>query len=685
MMVKAFTIGIDVGGTFTDLVAVDPSGNATLAKVASTPADPSLGLLDGLSMLADELGLDRRTLLQRTVRIVHGTTVATNALLERKGAKVGILTTDGHRDVLAMREGLKEDRYNLRMPPPAPLVPRYLTLGVSERMRPGGVVESPLDEGSVRMAAQRMKEEGVDAVVVCYLHAYSNPQHEEATKALLREALPDTYLSVSSEVLPQIKEYERICTTVANAYVGPALSGYLHHLEHRLREAGLASEVVIMQSHGGVASVADSIRLAAGSVLSGPAGGIAGAVRCGELVEEGNLITFDMGGTSTDIAVINNGEPQLTSDQTIAGLRIALPAIDIHTLGAGGGSIARVDLGGILHVGPQSAGAIPGPACYGRGGAAATVTDADLVLGYLDPDNFLGGRARLDRPAAMRAVEAVAGQLGSSAVEVADGICRVVNTAMAEGISVVSVRRGMDPRHFALLSFGGAAGLHATSVARMLEIKRVIVPRIASVLSAWGMLSGNLRWELVRTCLTPANDSAIPLLHDTFAAMERDGVHRAGDALRADLELRRSLDMRLGEQVYEINVPLDGFALGDLQLIAKLCERFHQRHEALYGYSSPLREPVIINARLAVIAALPSLPRDQVLEKTGAATPKGERRIYLNGWVPTPVYDFDHLSPGAAIDGPAVFESATTTVLVRAGERVVVTPYGWLDIRISTT
>ena len=406
-----------------------------------------------------------------------------------------------------MREGLKEDRYNLRMPPAAPARAAPLTHGVTERVRAGGAVETPLDAASVREAARPLQQEGVAAVAVCYLHSYANPQHEQATKALLREALPDAYLSVSCEVLPQIKEYERVCTTVVNAYVGPALAVYLHSLERRLREAGLKSGVLIMQSHGGIASIADSIRLAAGSVLSGPAGGIAGAGRCSELVGEGNLITFDMGGTSTDIALIEGGEPQLTADQTVAGLRIALPTIDIHTLGAGGGSIARVDAGGILHVGPHSAGADPGPACYGRGGSTATVTDANLVLGYLDAENFLGGRAKLDGAAAARALEAVAAQLGGSAVEAADGICRVVNTTMAEGISVVSVRRGVDPRRFALLAFGGAAGLHAAGVARMLEMKRVIVPRASSVLSAGGMLAGDLRWELVRTCLTAADDA----------------------------------------------------------------------------------------------------------------------------------------------------------------------------------
>jgi N-methylhydantoinase A len=679
-----YTIGIDVGGTFTDVVAVDENGTVTLTKAASTPADPSIGLLDGLALLAKELRLDLKTLLARTDRVVHGTTVATNALLERKGAKVGILTTRGHRDVLAMREGLKHDRYNLRLAPPAPLVPRHLTLGIEERIRSDGTVQTPLNAASVREAALQLKNDGVEALAVCYLHAYCNPGHEQATKELLRELLPEAYLSISSEVLPQIKEYERICTTVVNAYVGPALGGYLHRLEQRLREAGLKNSVVIMQSHGGVASLADSIRVAAGSVLSGPAGGISGGVRCGELLGLGSLITFDMGGTSTDIALIDKGEPQLTSDQTIAGMRIALPTIDIHTLGAGGGSMARVDAGGILHVGPQSAGAYPGPACYGRGGMTATVTDANLALGYLDPGNFLGGRAKLDTAAAARAVSEIARKLGGITVEAADGICRVVNTNMAEGISVVSVRRGVDPRRFALLSFGGAAGLHTTAVARMLEIKRVIVPRVASVLSAWGMLAGNLRWEYVRTCMTAADDRAANTLKDAFEAMEREGINRVAQGHSGGIALRRSVDMRLGEQIYEISVPMDGLLLDDPQLMAKLRERFHQRHEELYGYSSPQREPLIVNARLAITANLPSLPREPVLRKTGNAAPKSERRTYLSGWVQTPVYDFDRLPPGAAIAGPAIFESATTTVLVRAGETATVTPHGWLDITIGS-
>ena len=394
---------------------------------------------------------------------MHGTTVATNALLEHKGAKVGLLTTEGHRDVIEMREGLKEDRYNLRMPPPEQLVPRALRLGVTERMRADGTIETPARSRVARhLDRGTPKRDGVEAVAVCYLHAYRDPRHERETAAALAQAMPDAYVSLSSDVFPQIKEFDRVSTTVVNAYVGPALSRYLRRLEQRLVEAGYQGPILIIQSHGGVAPIAESARLAAGGVLSGPAGGVAGSRYATQLLGANNLIPFDMGGTSTDICLIVDGEPALVSGRGVGGHRLALNSLDIVSLGAGGGSIGRVDAGGILHVGPQSAGAIPGPACYGRGGSEPTVTDANLVLGYLDPVHFLGGSAQLDAAAAEQALDRLAARLNVDRVAAAEGVHRVVNTNMAEGIRLVSVRRGVDPRRFALLSFGGAAGLHVT-------------------------------------------------------------------------------------------------------------------------------------------------------------------------------------------------------------------------------
>ncbi len=678
-----YRIGIDVGGTFTDVVAVDDVGRVTLAKSASTPADPSVGVMDGLALLAASLERDLASLLDGTERIVHGTTVATNALLERKGARVGMLTTEGHRDVIEMREGLKEDRYNLRMPPPVPLVPRALRVGVRERLRFDGAAAAQLDGASLEAGIRGLAKAGVEAVAVCYLHSYRDDRHERLTRQALLRLMPQAYVTLSSEVLPQIKEYERFCTTVVNAYVGPALSRYLESLGHRLRSAGYRGEVFVMQSHGGVAPIAESVRLAAGAVLSGPAGGIAGSRYCARLLDAGNLITFDMGGTSTDIALLEGGEPHLASDKSVAGSKVALPSIDIHTLGAGGGSVARVDPGGILHVGPESAGADPGPACYGRGGAAATVTDANVVLGYLDPDNFLGGRTRLDAEAARRAVAEVASRLGTTLVAAAEGIHRVVNTNMAEGIRLVSVRRGADPRRFALLAFGGAAGLHVTEVARMLEITRVVVPRVAAVLSAWGMLATDLRHEMVRTHVGEVHRVGAAQLRALFAEMEREGRARLGAGFPGPVDVRRSVDMRYGEQIFEIQVSLDALDLDAPDVMDGIVARFHRRHEELYTYSAPDQDVVLVNARLAVVGVLPALPGEPVRDATGAVGSPRSRRVYLGRWLEVPVHDLDALPGNAELKGPAVFDSATTTVVVRDGERALVTPHGWLDIRLA--
>jgi N-methylhydantoinase A len=678
-----YRIGVDVGGTFTDLVAVDDFGKATLAKVLSTPDDPSIGVLDGLKLLAETLDSQLAVLLTATERIVHGTTVATNALLEHKGARVGLLTTEGHRDVIEMREGLKDDRYNLRLPPPEQLVLRKLRLGVRERLRADGRVEIPLDRASLDSALQSLKRERAQAIAVCYFHSYRDRRHEFATKAAIEQELPGVYVSLSSEVLPQIKEYERVSTTVVNAYVGPALSGYLARLERRLMEAGYRGPTLIIQSHGGVAPISESGRLAAGAVLSGPAGGMAGSIHAARLLGEHNLIPFDMGGTSTDISLIVDGRPTLATSRRVAGHAIALNSLDIASIGAGGGSIARVDAGGILHVGPQSAGAVPGPACYGAGGTAATVTDANLVLGYLDPASFLGGRRHLDRSAAENAVDGIAARLGIDRLVAARGIHRVVNTTMAEGVRLVSVRRGVDPRHFALLAFGGASGLHATEIARQLDLSRVIVPRVAAVLSAWGMLTTDLRFEVARTHIGDMRALDGGAVKRLFAEMEAEGVERLRASFDGPVRTARSVDMRYGEQVFEIGVALDGVDWETADPLPQIVERFHRRHEELYTYSLPDQETVLVNARVAVSGLLSALPQEADLPEGPPAAPRGERRTYLDEWVTAPVYDFDALVPRQAITGPAIVESSMTTVLLHPGETATVTPLGWLDITLA--
>jgi len=683
--VREFRIGIDIGGTFTDLVAVDRGGRATTAKSPSTPADQSLGVMAGLDELADHLALTRSELLARTERIVHGTTVATNALLERKGARVGLLTTKGHRDFLEMREGLKDDRYNLRMPPPEPLVPRHLRLGVDERLRPDGSVLRPLDPASLDEAVAALKAAEVEAVAVCYLHAYRNPAHELATLERLRRDMPDAFVSISSDVLPQIKEYQRVSTTVVNASVGPAIRHYLTRLERRLADDGFSGALFIILSHGGVAPVEEAVRLAAATVLSGPAGGVAGSRRCAELLDIPDLIPFDMGGTSTDISLVAGGRAALSAERGLAGQPIALRSLDIVSIGAGGGSIARVDAGGALQVGPHSAGARPGPACYGHGGEAATVTDANLLLGYLDPTYFLGGRRSLDVPAAERAVERVARKLGLSRDETATGIFRLINLKMADGIRLTTLRRGVDPRRFALLSFGGAAGLHAVEVARELEMTRVVVPTMASVLSAWGMLATDLRYEVSRTHIGDTAELDDGKLRSVFGDLERSAAERLRGWFAGALTLERSAEMRYGEQIFEIEVPLDDLDWAGEGLTGKVVERFHRRHEELYTYASPDQEVVLVNARVAAVGAVAG-GGGEAPARAGTAGPaiaRTYRRAYLGGWQAVPVYRLDELSAGHEIEGPALVESDTTTVVVGAGDRAGVTPLGWLDIRLG--
>ena len=624
-------------------------------------------------------------MLGATSDIVHGTTVATNALLEHKGARVGMLTTEGHRDIIEMREGYKDDRYNLRMVAPDPLVPRYLRLGVRERIRSDGSIQISLDPDSLNRAITRLVENEVEAVAICYLHSYRNAVHEQLTEDAVRKAMPHAYVSTSSAVLPQIKEYERFCTTVVNAYVGPVLARYLLNLQNSLGAAGYDNNVLIMQSHGGIASIAEAIRLAAGSVLSGPAGGVAGGRFSSRVEGEPDLITFDMGGTSTDISLIVDGACQLAFERGVGGEKVALPGLEILTLGAGGGSIAKVDAASILRVGPQSAGAVPGPACYSRGGREATVTDANLVLGYLDVDRFANGTMKLDRDAAGKAIDRIAQQLGADRISAARGIFAVVNTAMAEGIRLVSVKRGYDARRFALLSFGGAAGIHITDLARRLEIERVIVPRIASLLSAWGMLTTDLRHEIVQTHIGDIHELKDADLRDLLMRLEAEGRARISATFDGTIGVSRSLDMRYGEQMYSTNVSIDGIDLAAPDLLAQAVAQFHRRHEELYTYSLPDRDVALVNARVAVVGQLPDLPDEPVLPRPQQARSLSERRIYLDEWQNVPVYELHELSPEESITGPCLVEAPTTTVLLDHGDTARVTRHHWLSIRVRRT
>ena len=678
-----FTIGVDVGGTYTDLVATDATGQTVFAKSPSTPADQSIGVMAGLEELARRLNVTRAAMLAATGRLVHGTTVATNALLERKGARVALLTTEGHRDVIEMREGLKPDRYDLRSPPPEPLVPRERRFGVRERLRANGKVLIPLDEASLDGAIAGIRNSGATSVAVCFFHSYLNPVHELAAIERLLKELPGISVSRSSDVLPQIKEYERVSTTIVNAYVEPIVRRYLTSLEQRLAEAGFHGSLFVVLSHGGMAPVEEASRLAAGTVLSGPAGGMSGGRRCADLLGIPDLVPFDMGGTSTDISLISDGQASLSADGMLAGQRIALRSLDIASIAAGGGSIASVDASRTLRVGPESAGSIPGPACYGNGGQAATVTDANVVLGYLDAAAFMGGQRPLDRAASEAAIDRVAVALQLSRQEAAAGIHRMINLKMADGIRLMTLRRGVDPRKFALLSFGGAAGLHAAEVARELEIKRIIVPTVASVLSAWGMLTSDLRYEVSRTHYGTGPRISASEVRELFAELEQPAVGRLRAWFDGPLSIERSAEMRYGEQIFEIDVSLDGLDWNAADLVDHIEQRFHRKHEELYTYASPGQEVVFVNARVAAVGTVAPADQDRrPVASSGICAPRSTRQVWFGAWREVPVYALDALQPGHSLSGPAIIEAETTTVLVDTGDQITVNALGWLDIML---
>jgi N-methylhydantoinase A len=679
-----FAIGVDVGGTYTDLVAIDETGATVFAKSPSTPADQSVGVLAGLEELARRLKLSPSQMLASTGRIVHGTTVATNALLERKGARVALLTTEGHRDVIEMREGLKEDRYDLRTPPHQPLVPRELRLGVRERLKADGSIALPLDDRSLGQAIDGIKRAGATSVAVCFLHSYLNPIHELAVEKRLARELPTVSISRSSDVLPQIKEYERVSTTIVNAYVAPLLRHYLARLERRLSEAGFKGSLFVVLSHGGMAPVEEAARLAAGTVLSGPAGGVSGARRCAELLGVSDLVPFDMGGTSTDISLISAGRASLSAEGMLAGQRIALRSLDIASIAAGGGSIASVDAGATLRVGPESAGSVPGPACYGNGGVAATVTDANVVLGYLDPAAFMGGSRPLDAEAAGVSVDRIAASLGLSRLEAASGIYRMINLRMADGIRLMTLRRGVDPRRFALLSFGGAAGLHAVEVARELDIGRVIVPTTASVLSAWGMLNSHLRYEVSRTHYGAGGRISAEALRAIFAQLEDQAVGRLSAWFKGGIETERSDEMRYGEQIFEIDVPLEGIDWDAATIVEQVEDRFHRRHEELYTYASRDQEVVFVNARVAAIGQVATRGSQEKPASPTAPSAPRTRPAFFGKWRDVPVYSLESLAPGQSFEGIAIIEAETTTIVLNEGDRVTVNALGWLEIKLAS-
>jgi len=659
-------VGVDVGGTFTDFLVKDDQGNAKVYKTSTTPLDPTIGFFNGLSKAADSAGLSLEGWLQQVETIVHGTTITTNAVLTGEGAVTGFVTTAGFRDVLNMRRGLKEQQFSIYAPPPQ-LVPRRLIAVVNERVMANGTVATPLCEDDVRKAAALFREAGVEAVAVSYLWSFLNDSHERRTKEILEEELPGVYISLSTEILPQIRVYERHSTTALNSYVGPVLNRYLSRLQTRLQELGFAGKLLIMQSNGGVMSPEVAQRFASNTLLSGPAGAPQAGIHYGAVHKFRNLITVDMGGTSFDVALVRNGQPKVTTEGSIGGHRVASPSLDIHTIGSGGGSIAWVDEGGLLHVGPKSAGALPGPACYGRGGTLPTVTDANYVLGYLD---FAGGELTLSGGEARRAIEEhLSKPLGMSVIDAAHGVYQVVNADMAAAIAVVSVQRGYDPREFVLVVAGGAGPVHAGPIARELEIPLIQIPRESSVFCAAGMLLSDLKHDYVHTY---ARDFGHIVLDDV-AAIYRDIVNTAVKTLETEnvpasrIVIQYSADLRYIGQFNEVEVP--AFAHGDFSTAAlqALADEFHRRHDELYGYSTPASPIEIINLRVSALGVTDK-PVAETHERHGtdpSAARTGWRMTWQNGdWVETPVYEGLRLFNGYVVPGPAIVIQPTTSILV---------------------
>jgi N-methylhydantoinase A len=674
---KPGKLGIDVGGTFTDFVLARAGEPPLIHKTLSTPADPSIAVVEGLSQIATALEppMGLTDFVRSIDTIVHGTTVATNATLTSTGAACGLLTTAGVRDALEMRRGVREEQYNNRFTNVKPLVPRARRVGIAGRIDRDGQELQPLDEAAIRDALAAWRTEGVQAVAVCFMNSFANPAHERAAAAIVRREWPEAYLSVSTEVLPSIRFYERISTTVLNAYVGPKLGRYLDQLVDRLAGAGFGGLLLIMQSNGGVISPQAARERAALTLLSGPAGGPGAGLFYAAAHGQDRCITTDMGGTSFEASVAV-GAPILKNDGEIARHKIALPMLDIHTIGAGGGSIGWLDDGGLLRMGPQSAGADPGPACYGRGGQLPTTTDANVVLGYLDPEYFAGGRMKLDVAAARHAIEQhIARPMGLTIERAAAGMYRVACNNMAQGVREVTIKRGFDPREFPLIPGGGAGPIHGCLICAELEIPLLIVPREASVLCAFGMLMCELRHDFVRTFVARLENLDWPRLAALVGAMAEEGARALQDervpAAARRFELR--LDCRYLKQYHEVSVavPLEAIDRRDAGAIAR---SFHDEHQRLFGYTLEAEaSPVeIINVRLQAIGATerPTYRREAPMARDAAAALKGRRSVYIperDAFGEVDVYDGHRMRCGHRVAGPALIEQQTTAIFVSDG------------------
>jgi len=677
-------IGVDIGGTFTDIVALDARGRLTLAKVPSTPKD----LLDGIAA-ATGMVLARAGAKPADVeRFIHGTTIATNAILEQKGAVTAVLTTEGFEDVLELGRMKRSRMYDLAMDPEVPtfLAPRRRRLGIRERLDARGRVLAPLNEDDVRAAAARLSAQGVQAIAVCYLFSFVNPAHERRTREIIADVAPDISVSLSSEVDPTFREYERLCVTAFDAYLGPVVKRYLGGLADTLRGLGVPGVPLIMRSRGGIVSAALAAQQPVTLFLSGPAGGVIGAAFAAEQAGVRDFVSLDMGGTSNDVAVVHDGRPLLASEGAIGPYPVRTPMVDVNTIGAGGGSIAWIDAAGGLRVGPRSAGAEPGPACYARGGDEATVTDASVVLGYLNPTRFAGGAMTLDVTAAERALAAIGRRLGVDAVAAAAGIHRVVNARMADQIRLVTIKRGYDPRQFALVVLGGAGPVHGAALAAEMGMAEVLVPEAPGVLAAFGLLAAAIEHHHARTLQARTDGADLAAVNRCLAELDAAGQGRMREegVLARDVRVAYAADMRYVGQAYELEVPIT--APVTPERVPEIVAAFHAVHERVYGYARAQQPVEFVNFRAVHTFPLPRpvlapAARDGSLH----AAVIGERRAYFDGFVPTAIYERARLPPGARLAGPAIVEQPDTTTVIPPGVVAVVDDAGNLRLRSAHT
>lgn len=635
-------------------------------KTPTTPADPSIGLMTGLGEAAAGAGFT----LDEVGLLLHGTTIATNAVLEQRLARGVLVTTSGFEDVLEINRHVRRDIYGLAPDPLPVLIPRDHRLGVRERMRTDGSVETPLDEAALEGLLEQIVVLGAECVAVTLLNSHANPTHERLLAARIRAALPDLPVSISAEVSPEIREYERTSTTVLNALLLPVVRAYLDRLERRIGEDGFSPAIFLVQSNGGVCSLRTAAEQPARLLLSGPSGGALAAARIATLIGRKDLVAMDMGGTSFDVSVIRDGRASIVTQGEIDRLPVRLPMVEMRTIGAGGGSIAAVDAGGRLTVGPRSAGATPGPVAYGRGGTEPTVTDANLTLGRIDPDYFLGGTMRLDMPAARAAItERVGTPLGLCLEPGAEGILAVTNAGLGAAIRLSLFEKGLDPRDFALLSFGGAGGLHATDVAAELGISEVVFPRDPGTLSAYGILFADLAQDLASSRLLRAEPAQLPAVAEAVAALRAEADARLShDGVAAtDRRIEIAADMRYLGQAFELLIPWGEIAAPDEAALAHLVDGFHATHRQRFSYANPGEPVEIVTLRATAIGRLPK-PEPAAITPASRPARKGTRRVYEGGaWRDLPVWDREALTPELAIEGPAIVEEPFATHWIGRG------------------